>query len=850
MDANSLKNHRCPGMVNALKDKTPRYEMMGEAVTSLCTQLVSGKTCEDAIKYVSEGMKSLYHSAGSFEFSWQAETYFENDLKAIRRAFDFVLDGSSVVEANCWCKVPTELFDGEVTHKVDLILRRESGRHCAVSFHMGKNHDRGEKGRSVKTLPQYNPSAVVAKHCLEEKYPNILIWDVYLAHQDDTDDSVCDIFDDSNKKGTQLLVVPYEIYPECQGEDKKFSMEKFLELERKAFEEPGEPACNICEMQYACVNGFPRLEPRYEYVEEEEDENKPYVLPTFSKEQEEVIKHGDGPMIVIAGPGSGKTATLVGRLNYLVTEKNVPPEFILAITFTNKAAGEIKRRCSSLLKGGDLIKVSTLNALGYEILRDNAEAMGIEPQKLLTDDLVKTFIKDLLSDMGRINGIKYTLSKGNNGYPSVIKKHIEKFNKCSDAEKVAYLDKNGLGGDFVAFVERFNDTIKAGGFITYEEQISLCVRLLNENDVLRQIYRSLFWHVCVDEYQDINAMQFEFIRILAGKGNLMAIGDDDQAIFGFNDGSAEYMLRFTEFYPEADKFLLTLNFRSSANIVNLAVANAYSGEDRQEKDIRAVKGPGADVYMSESDKPSVPVGDIVRELLNKGVKPEDISVLSYKNSTLEAVISANEDVPFKIEGEKLCRNAFFTLLRTVLHLRRDIMSQRERLEYFALFGLPSPSDEEYESRLRGAKEESPYVEQGNEECAYTVLKALFGYFRDLKEFIERAAFVSGYINQKVYTQILDEIKNRQIKDMSGFLKTAEAMVFAEDSTEASVDYPEKVVCTTVHKAKGREWKYVVVVDDFGYKETPDMRRVIYTALTRAIDGLYILKNPKNSLLKA
>lgn len=850
MNANSLKNHKCPGMVNALKDKTPRYEMMAKGVENMCHFLASGMTYADALNGAKEGMRMLYCMDGVFEFMWQADTYLENDFKAIKRAFDFVLDGSSVEEAGCMCSVETDMYDGEVHHKVDLILKRPSGRYCAVSFHMGKNHDRGERGRSVKTLPQYNPSAVVAKHALDTKYPGILIWDVYLTNVQDTDEYVYDIFDDSTQKGTQLLVVSYENLPECQGEDKKFSMEKFLELERKAFEEPGEPACNICEMQYVCVNGFPKLEPRYDYVEEESEEDKPYVLPTFSKEQEEVIKHGDGPMIVVAGPGSGKTATLVGRLNYLVTEKKVPPEFILAITFTNKAAGEIRRRCSSLLNGGELIKVSTLNALGYEILRDNAEALGIEPQRLLTDDLVKTFIRDLLADSGKIKGIKYNLAKGANGYPSVIKKHIEKFNKCSDAEKVAYLDKNGLGEDFVAFTERFNETIKAGNFITYEEQISLCVKLLNDNDMLRHIYQSLYWHVCVDEYQDINAMQFEFIRILAGKGNLMAIGDDDQAIFGFNGGSAEYMLRFTEFYPDADKFLLTLNFRSSANIVSMAAANAYTGADRQEKDIRAVKGPGAQVSIMDSDSPFIPTGDIVSELLEKGVRPEDISILSYKNSTLEKVVAANEVLPLKVEGEKLCRNAFFTLLRTVLKLRKDVMDQRARLEYFALFGLPSPSEEEFAHMFKEARIDAPYVEQGDKLCSYMVLRSLFVPFKDLKEFIERAAYISGYINQKVYEQILDEIKNRQIKDMDGFLETAEAMVFAEDSTEASVDYPGKVMCTTVHKAKGREWKYVVVVDDFGYKETSDMRRVIYTALTRAIDGLYILKNPKNSLLKA
>lgn len=850
MNANSLKNHRCPGQISAMKDKSPRYEYMGEGVEVLCKRLVGGESYDSAYHKSIEHMFNLYMSETGFDFQWQRELYFENDSKAIKRAFDYVLDGSRVIEVNIWCEVSTEMFDGVVKHKVDLVVQRENGRYVAVSIHSGKNLDRTEKGRTTKALPQYNPSAVVAKHCLEGKYPGIMTWDIYLTNMNDTDETVVETFDDSGRKGAQIMVVSYENLPECLGGDKKFSMERFLELERKAFEEPGEPACNICEMQYACVNGFPKLDPRYEYVEEENKEEGAYVLPTFSKEQREVIEHVDGPFVVSAGPGSGKTAVLVGRLNHLVTVKKVPPEFILAITFTKKAAGEISRRLNKLFDGGELVTVSTLNALGYSILQDNAEKLGIDTKKLLTDDVVKTFINDLLADFGRIRGIKYSLKKGVNGYPTLIKKHIEKYMKCDEAERVAYLEKNGLGNDFVEFANRFMETVKAGGFITYEEQISLCVKLLNENDILRRTYQSLYWYVCVDEYQDINATQFEFIRILAGRENLMAIGDDDQAIFGFQGGSAEYMLRFSEYYPNADKYLLTLNFRSSANIVSVAAANAYLGADRLEKDIKAVKGPGAEVSVEVSESPAVRAGQLVGELIKSGCKEEDIAVLSYKNSTLESVVSENEDIPFKVEGEKLCRNAFFTLLRTVLRLRKDIEDRRARLEYFALYGLPIPEDEEFHKGISDAKTDAPYVEQGNAECAYSVLKSLIMKDYKFKEFFERAAFIAGYINQKVYAQILDELKNRGVYSLDKFLETAEAMVFAEDSMEASVDYPGKVICTTVHKAKGREWKYVIVIDDFGSKETADTRRVIYTAITRAIDGLYLLKNPKASLLIA
>lgn len=849
MNANSLKNHRCPGQINALKDKSPRYEFMGEGVEIICMGLISGDSFEEAYSQSAEHMAKLYRAESQFDFSWQRELYLGNDLKAIKRAFDYVLEGSKVVDGNIWCEVETTMFDGVVKHKVDLILQRANGRFVAVSFHGGKNNDRSEKGKSVKSLPQYNPSAVVAKHYLESMYPGIMTWDIYITNADDTDEVVVDNFDDCGKKGAQIMVANYESLPECLDENKKFSMEKFLLLEQKAFEEPGEPACNICEMQYACMNGFPKLDPRYEYSGEENKDEGAYVLPTFSKEQKEVIEHVDGPFVVSAGPGSGKTAVLVGRLNYLVTQKKIPPEFILAITFTKKAAGEITRRINKLFDGGDLVTVSTLNALGYSILQDNADALGIDVKKLLTDDVVKTFINDLLSDFGRIKGIKYSLKKGVNGYPSLIKKHIEKYMKCDDAEKVEYLDKNELGGDFVEFANRFMESVKAGGYITYEEQISLCVKLLNENEVLRNTYRNLYWYVCVDEYQDINATQFEFIRILAGRENLMAIGDDDQAIFSFQGGSAEYMLKFSEYYPNADKYLLTLNFRSSANIVTIAAANTYMGADRQQKDIKAVKGPGAEVSVETCEAPSERVGQIVAGLLEKGCKEEDIAVLSYKNSTLESVVSANEGMPFKVEGEKLCRNAFFTLLRTTLRLRRSIEDARARLEYFALYGLPSPSDEEFYKGIANATTEAPYVEYQNAGCAYNVLKTLMKDYR-FKEYIERAAYITGYINQKVYAQILDEIKNRGIYSLDKFLETAEAMVFAEDSMEASVDYPGKVICTTVHKAKGREWKYVIVVDDFGYKETADTRRVIYTAITRAVDELYLLKNPKASLLKA
>lgn len=837
MRAELLKIQKCPEYARRCRQKNLRYEALGKVVK----ESVSAASTAVSIEDMAEKLLKNSYSADMFDFGWQCEQAISADAKKISRLFNFILDdGAKIVGVNKECMCPSDRFS-IVEATADMIIQRSDGGYAAVIINLGTGK-RSTRGKSAATQTMYNPSVVTVKYYLEKQYPGIVIWDTYLNNAGDTEGCIVPEIDASDRAEGQFKVVSYkEFY-----NGGVFDYERFrTEVSEKAFTDCGEEDCSLCEVADICKNRISQLAPDYETVIEQEPVGC-YKLPTFTDEQKAIIEKTDGAFLVVAGPGSGKTACLVARICYLVSDVGVPPEFIMAVTFTNKAADEIRHRIADVL--GVEINVFTLNGLGYSILRSNSKRLNLEPSKLLTKELQDAIITALISDRGSgLEGFKFGLRDGKTGYLATLENRIREYKK----EGVSYLEKKGLGEEFVEFVKLYDATVEAGGYITYDEQISKCVELLSSDEELLKAYRSTCKYMCVDEFQDINSDQWKFINLLAGEtGNLMCIGDDDQAIFGFQGGDVRFMLNFRESYPEAETFFLTRNFRSSGNVVSLAAKNLGNDLARIDKNIIAVKGPGADIGVYEGSIPEQ-VRNLVNELLTSGVNAEDVAVIASKNATLD-LIAGGSKLPFAVEGELLVKSAFFTFLRTSLVLIRNSGDKIAMYQYFSLFGLPCPREEEFREKLFASDSSGACVRLFDEESAYKCLVFVKESIdSSLADFFYKTAAISGYLNQKVYSQMIDEMESRGIRTVDTFADISQRMYKSGDTTSLERDYPGRVVCTTVHKAKGREWKYVIVADDFG-KRSDATQRAIYVALTRAIDVLYIVKESggKSSLISA
>lgn len=849
MLATQLTRADCPKEF-VTKEKDGRYQFFRNAIKTAVQLIQDGQDVDTAVCSSAPILQEGY-KAEMFTFAWMLEFQVKDDLAQMRRALLYVFsEEEEVVDTDVMCHITVpEWEDGQISAKADIILKRKSGLYVAVILNIGRCH-RGSRGRTIKTQARADPQAVVIKAALESEYPGIIIWNIYLQHPSDRPGNIARSFLVSDAVDTQIQVLPYkEFY-----EDGVFDTGGFLAFAQEAFRNAGDPPCMICKDAYLCKNGPAKLEPVYEALVKEK---KIYVMPEFSKEQERIINCEDGAILVVAGPGSGKTATLVGRLRYLVEEKKVPPEFILAITFSNKAAGEIRRRCASFLKKGEEIIISTLNALGYAILRNNEETIG-RPIKLLTQTDNLALIDVLLDELAQpLQGFSYSLKDGPRGLLCTVLRKLSDYRK----NPKSFMESNReMGEDFIRFADNYLGILEQAGYIDYNQQISICLDLLKKDKQLCQEYQQQFWYVCVDEYQDIDDTQCELIDLLAaGHGNLMAIGDDDQSIYEFRGGSPKFMFSFTRRYPNGQIFWLNKNYRSSGSIVQMASRNIdCSVSERFDKQFVAARERGEEPIILEGDSFAVMAAHSIEECLSKGIRPEDIAVLSWSNGVLEEVCKQNPKLPLHLEKEYLCHSAFFTFVRTVLelYLGRDRLEEEMRVlrEYFSLFSLESPSVSEFRAKFMQASWEHPYVEQGNETCAYECMKYCFVFLDAGKErgivqkFLEEAADIAGYKAQPVYIQMAELFTKKHVRTLTDLRAEMASMVNMGDDLRLEANNPGKVLLTTVHEAKGREWQAVILLDDFGKKESASVRRLIFVGLTRAEEYLYICKLPGESLV--
>lgn len=593
----------------------------------------------------------------------------------------------------------------------------------------------------------------------------------------------------------------------------------------------------------------------------------------FNEAQAQAIQHTDGPCLVLAGPGSGKTLTIVNRVKYLIEKQKVRPEEILVVTFTRFAAAEMKSRLCLVMGKRDLpVTVGTFHGIYYGILkwayRMNQENILSETEKyqILRGVINKErmeifdeedFIQDIVAEIGKVK---------NNRIP------LEEFvsEKCSaDAFRNIYRN-----------YERHRKELKK---IDFDDMLVLCYELFRSRpDVLAQ-WQKKFRYVLIDEFQDINRIQYDVIRMLAQpENNLFVVGDDDQAIYGFRGADSELMLGFGKDFPDAKQILLGMNYRSTANIVQNSLKLIENNVERYSKKLEANREGGSCLHIQEVKDP-VEEAEYVLEEIQKckenGIKEEEIAILFRVHTDARAVVEAmvERKIPFQMK-EHLPNIYEHFIAKDIMAYFRLATGKRRRQDFLQVMNRPkrylgrdsvSGSQVSFEDMRKFYCDKDWVIDRIDQfewdvkmlmkmapYAAIQYIRKRIGYDDFLKEY----AF-THQINRSDLNEVLAEIEEAA----KAFSSVEEWFAHVEEYTETlKVKEKERnrprpgVRLMTIHASKGLEFKQVFLIaaneGRIPYqkaktdKEIEEERRLFYVAMTRAKDFLKIcyvkIKNGK------
>ena len=593
----------------------------------------------------------------------------------------------------------------------------------------------------------------------------------------------------------------------------------------------------------------------------------------FNEAQAQAIQHTDGPCLVLAGPGSGKTLTIVNRVKYLIEKQKVRPEEILVVTFTRFAAAEMKSRLCLVMGKRDLpVTVGTFHGIYYGILkwayRMNQENILSETEKyqILRGVINKErmeifdeedFIPDIAAEIGKVK---------NNRIP------LEEFvsEKCSaDAFRNIYRN-----------YEQHRKELKK---IDFDDMLVLCYELFRSRpDVLAQ-WQKKFRYVLIDEFQDINRIQYDVIRMLAQpENNLFVVGDDDQAIYGFRGADSELMLGFGKDFPNAKQILLGMNYRSTANIIQNSLKLIENNVERYSKKLEANREGGSCLHIQEVKDP-VEEAEYVLEEIQKckenGIKEEEIAILFRVHTDARAVVEAmvERKIPFQMK-EHLPNIYEHFIAKDIMAYFRLATGKRRRQDFLQVMNRPkrylgrdsvSGSQVSFEDMRKFYCDKDWMIDRIDQfewdvkmlmkmapYAAIQYIRKRIGYDDFLKEY----AF-THQINRSDLNEVLAEIEEAA----KAFSSVEEWFAHVEEYTETlKVKEKERnrprpgVRLMTIHASKGLEFKQVFLIaaneGRIPYqkaktdKEIEEERRLFYVAMTRAKDFLKIcyvkIKNGK------
>lgn len=608
------------------------------------------------------------------------------------------------------------------------------------------------------------------------------------------------------------------------------------------------------------------------------------ILEQLNSEQIVPVKQTEGPVLVLAGAGSGKTRVLTSRIAYLVEEQGVPARAILAITFTNKAADEMKDRLSRMINTSGMW-VCTIHSMCVRILRDFANAAGVSPNF------------SIYSETERNNIIKKSFQECGFEDEKLLKNakwHIANA-KMLGYEPTRYLDENAGEPEIekiVSVYRRYQAHLKENNSLDFDDLLSETRKLLLTDADAREYLSGKFRYVLVDEFQDTNGVQYDIVRLLSSTHkNLFVVGDDDQSIYGWRGAKLENILHFEQDFPGAKVFKLERNYRSTKEILTLA-NEVIKNNGRRKKKVLWTENPEGDkttVYEGEQETDEARfVAHSIAGLMRKGYKFSDFAVLMRLNALTRAFEQefTADGIPFKVFGgfKFFERKEVKDLLAYLRVINNPLDGEAiVRIINFPKRGIGQTTVDKLQAYA--AREELSVYDAiiDLDEMGFNAgtRAKLEGFFSQIKKWIIESQslpvnelvkmIVADTGMREAYSDPSDESINK-LANIEEFISSVDEycklnpdatlteylqqVTLSSDTDE--MDDSEYVTLATVHAVKGLEFKCVFVI---GLEEnimpvsrsvgsSDDMeeeRRLMYVAITRAKERLYLTRSKSRYL---
>ena len=593
----------------------------------------------------------------------------------------------------------------------------------------------------------------------------------------------------------------------------------------------------------------------------------------LNERQKEAVMHEDGPCLVIAGAGSGKTKVLTTRIANLILN-GIPDYQILAITFTNKAAKEMKERLELLVPGNTAL-VGTFHSFGLRIIRENALKLGMDRNfTILDSDDVLSLIKKILKDKGYDSKeispsyIRNRISFIKNEMLSEIE--IEKFFN-TDIEKIAY-----------EIYKEYQLRIKKNNSVDFDDLLVLPVKLFLSNSEVLEHYQNRFKYILIDEYQDTNEVQYKLVKLLSKKyQNIFAVGDPDQSIYMFRGANYKNILNFEKDFFNARVIPLTDNYRSTKMILDAANSVIKNNKDRKDKDLVSHNGVGFKIkYMRAYDERHEIklVIDEINRLLDEGFKKKDIAIFYRTNAQArvaeEQFLKAN--MPYKVVGSFYFYNRkeikdLICYMRLILNPHDDISLRRVINVPKRGIGLSTINKLEETARINNCSMFEA-INGGKELVFKNLIEELImdSDSLSLTELVDDILDKSGIKESLNSESLEDELRLDNLMEFRSITASFEEQTgsvnlqdFLEEiSLVADIsehkEEDDVVTLMTLHSAKGLEFEVVFLIgmedgifphqnsfiEEGGLEEE---RRLCYVGITRAKKRLYLL-NAKRRML--
>jgi len=590
----------------------------------------------------------------------------------------------------------------------------------------------------------------------------------------------------------------------------------------------------------------------------------------FSTEQLLAIEHFNGPALVVAGPGSGKTTVIVNRIYNLIYKRHIQADNILVVTFSKAAALSMQSRFNQIY-GYQPVHFGTFHSVFYNIIKENSISHQF---KVVNYSTKISILTDVINSLTKLELLQSELMD------SILK-------------RISFYKNSGLKKDncelcridddlFINIFRLYSDALKTQDYIDFDDMMLLCKELLQSNESIREIYRNKFRYILVDEFQDINDLQYEILKKLIYNDNIFAVGDDDQSIYGFRGSNPDIMQSFSSDFPNTRLIKLSCNYRSHETIVNAAFRLIANNHNRFKKDIYAgkeCKGKIVIKAFETIEDENTYICDILNSKKDKGT---NTAILFRSNHGLNNFVELMAEKKIHINVSEKLDNPYdnqvfndfihyFNMSKSLDDIKTEdfipVMNKPVRyINRNSVMG--SYVDFGY---LRGFYKEKAYVQKNIKKLEYDLKQMMnmdaysaFNYFCHVigyEEYIMKECALKQDLLKK-YINDMETLRERirHINDMDELLIIANRLKEINSQKNLMNISHEGLYAMTFHASKGLEFNHVIIPylmegdvpssKSISLEAVEEERRMLYVAMTRAKNELYMTyeEGNKNNIM--